>query len=68
MTTPMNVASRWVRWAILMTALGLTTAAVVYVTTRSRAWAIGGLLASGAVANAVASAGRGDRNGRGGNR
>lgn len=55
-----------------MTALGLTTATVVYVATRSWGWTIAGLLASGAVANAVAnavaSAGRGSRNGRGGNR
>jgi hypothetical protein len=41
------------KWSLLMTGFGLATAAIVFALTGSVGWAIVGLLASGAVANAV---------------
>ena len=45
------------RWTLKMTALGLATAGVVYVVTRSIMWAVVALVAAGAIANMVVQPG-----------
>jgi hypothetical protein len=46
----------WLRWTILMTMLGLATAAIVYAVTGSLWWGAVGLLGAGVIANAFVSA------------